>query len=95
MDDERELTVGSIAEQYPRAVEQPDEFHFLVETTEPKDGGWVENLCLRPNKDPDTVDDYDVVGVGVSRETGESVTLPADVPLNGFERVRPEVDHSS
>lgn len=95
MEDERQLTIGRIAEQYPRAVEEPDAYRFVVETKEPEDGGWVDNLCLRPNKNPDTIGYSDVVGVGVSSETGEAVTLPADVPLNGFERVRPRVDHSS
>lgn len=94
MEAERELTVGSIAAQYPGAVEEPDAYRFVVETARPEDGGWVDDLCLRPNKDPDTVGYHDVVGVGVSRDTGEAVTLPADVPLNGYERIRPDVDHS-
>lgn len=94
MEEERELTVGSIAERYPRAVEEPEAYRFVVETKEPDDGGWVDNLCLRPNRDPDTVGYHGVVGVGVSRESGEVVTLPADVPLNGFERVPPRADDS-
>ncbi len=94
MEEEQELTIGSIAQQYPRALEEPDAYRFVVETTEPEDGGWVDNLCLRPNQDPDTVGYFNVVGVGVSRETGEQVIVSGNAPLNGFERVHPDVNHS-